>query len=86
VSDAEIAAMAGQLGLPVETFIERHTRLRADRRGLLLTEKPNGECVFLDGKDCRVQTVKPQQCRDFPNGWQNPQVDRQCPTGDLSSR
>jgi Fe-S-cluster containining protein len=71
VSDAEIAAMAGHLGMSEDVFIQRYTRLRFLRRGLALTEHADGACVFLAGRDCRVQPVKPQQCRDFPNGWTN---------------
>ena len=59
-------------------FIERYTRLRDDRRGLALVEKPNGECVFLSGNDCSVQPVKPQQCRDFPNLWNFPGFEKIC--------
>jgi hypothetical protein len=50
-------------------FIQQFTRLRKDRQGLALQEKANGECIFLEGDDCSVQPVKPQQCRDFPNLW-----------------
>ena len=59
-------------------FIQRFTRLRHDRKGLALIEKPNGECVFLDGNDCSVQPVKPQQCRDFPNLWNLPGFEKIC--------
>jgi Fe-S-cluster containining protein len=59
-------------------FIQRYARLRADRRGLALQEKPGGECVFLEGRDCAVQSVKPQQCRDFPNKWNFPGFDKIC--------
>lgn len=64
--------IAAFLGLPVETFIVRYTRLRADRRGLSLIEHPDNSCIFLDGKDCTINEVKPQQCRDFPNKWNFP--------------
>lgn len=70
--------MAGFLGLDESTFIERYTRLRASRRGLALAERANFECVFLDGRDCRVQAVKPQQCRDFPNLWRFPGCETHC--------
>lgn len=50
-------------------FIQRFTRLSHNRQGLALEEKANGECVFLEGEDCSIQPVKPQQCRDFPNLW-----------------
>jgi Fe-S-cluster containining protein len=59
-------------------FIQQCTRLRATRNGLALQEKPNGECIFLDGNDCSVQPVKPQQCRDFPNLWNFPGFEKQC--------
>lgn len=65
----EVERIAAFLGLEEREFIERHTRLRVDRRGLALKERGDGACEFLDGMDCRVQPVKPQQCRDFPNRW-----------------
>jgi Fe-S-cluster containining protein len=74
----EIAAMAIQLGVGMDEFIERYTRLRPDRLGLMLTEKDNGECVFLNDADCLVQRVKPQQCRTFPNDWNVPEYAEQC--------
>jgi hypothetical protein len=72
LSEEEITRLAEFLGMSEHEFIQKHTRLRADRRGLSLLEKPNGECEFLEGNDCRVQPVKPQQCRDFPNLWNFP--------------
>jgi Fe-S-cluster containining protein len=71
VSDAEIAALARYLGLAEHEFIQRYTRIRFLRQGLALEDQPDGSCIFLEGTDCRVQPVKPQQCRDFPNGWKN---------------
>jgi len=78
LTDAEITRLATFLGLGPGEFIERFTRLRDDRRGLSLVEKPNGECVFLAGDDCSVQPVKPQQCRDFPNLWSFPGFEKVC--------
>lgn len=72
VDAAEIAQIAAFLGLAEDDFIQRFTRLRAQRDGLALIDKPNGECGFLDGNDCRIQSAKPQQCRDFPNRWNFP--------------
>jgi Fe-S-cluster containining protein len=53
-------------------FIQEYARLRPDRRGLALTEKEDGACVFLEGKVCAIQPVKPEQCRGFPNAWNFP--------------
>ena len=65
----ETAAIAGFLGLDEDDFIQRFTRLRPQRNGLALIDKPNGECFFLEDGECAIQPVKPQQCRDFPNKW-----------------
>ncbi len=65
-------AIAAHLGLSEHDFIQRYTRLRPRRDGLALIDKPNGECVFLEGRDCAVQAVKPRQCRGFPNAWNFP--------------
>jgi Fe-S-cluster containining protein len=77
-TDAEIARLAAFKGMSEPAFIERFTRLRSDRGGLALADKPDGECVFLEGNDCSVQTVKPQQCRDFPNLWNFPGFELVC--------
>ena len=78
LSDAEITRMAAFLGLSEFDFIQQYTRLRPDRRGLALQDAPAGACILLAGRDCRVQPVKPQQCRDFPNGWNFPGFERIC--------
>ncbi len=78
LTDDEIARMAVHLGLSENEFIQRFTRIRADRRGLALHDKPNGECIFLEDEACAVQPVKPQQCRDFPNLWNFPGFEQVC--------
>ena len=78
LTDAEITRLAAHRGVSEHEFIQQFTRLRADRRGLALLDKPNGECVFLDGANCAVQPVKPQQCRDFPNLWNFPGFEQTC--------
>jgi Fe-S-cluster containining protein len=72
VDDAEIEAIAAHVGMNLDHFIQQHTRLRMNRTGLSLIEKSNGECDFLDGIDCRINPVKPAQCRGFPNTWNFP--------------
>ena len=78
LTDAEIPRLAAVLRLSEFDFIQQFTRLRSDRRGLALQEKPNGECVFLQGNNCAVQSVKPQQCRDFPNLWRIADLEQSC--------
>lgn len=78
LTDAEITRIAGFLQLGEGEFIQRHTRLRPDRRGLALQEQPDGACIFLEENLCTIQTVKPQQCRDFPNLWNYPGAEKNC--------
>lgn len=72
LDDGDVTAIAAHLGLSEHDFIQQYTRLRPQRDGLALTDQANGACVFLDGRDCRVQPVKPHQCRGFPNAWNFP--------------
>lgn len=75
LTEADIPRIAAFLGLSEWDFIQQHTRLDASRRGLSLLEGPegtDGACAFLDGRDCRLQEVKPEQCRGFPNAWNFP--------------
>ena len=80
LQDGEPEAMAGLLGLTVEEFTARYTRLREDRQGLSLLDAPDGACIFLDGTPpaCRIQTEKPRQCRDFPIGWKYTDLEQVC--------
>jgi uncharacterized protein len=78
LTDAEISQVATFKGISEHDFIQQFTRLRNDRRGLALREKPDGSCIFLDGNDCSIQPVKPQQCRDFPNLWNFPGFEKIC--------
>ncbi len=72
VGESEIQTMAELLGMDAWSFVQEYTRLRPQRDGLALLDKPNGECIFLEGRDCRVQAAKPLQCRGFPNTWNFP--------------
>lgn len=78
LSAGEIARLAAFKGLSEVEFIQQFTRLTTDRRGLALADKPDGACVFLEGNDCAVQPIKPQQCRDFPNLWNFPGFEQVC--------
>lgn len=78
VTEAEITRLAAFFGMSEAEFIQNHTRLRADRKGLALLEKANGECAYLNGRDCLIETIKPQQCRDFPHGWNFPGFEQVC--------
>lgn len=72
LTDADIAAIAQFLGMAEHAFIQKFTRLRPRRDGLALIDNPDESCIFLEGRDCRIQPVKPLQCRGFPNTWNFP--------------
>ena len=78
LSEAEIARIATFKQMSEFDFIQGYTRLTQDRLGLALKDKPNGECIFLEGEACAIQPVKPQQCRDFPNLWNFPGFEKVC--------
>lgn len=78
LAEEEIDRLAVFLRLTGHEFIQQFTRLTHDRRGLALQEKSDGACVFLEGDDCAVQPVKPQQCSDFPNLWRHPDAEKLC--------
>lgn len=76
----EPEAIAAFLGLDVYAFTERYTTLTFNRRNLSLIEQEDGRCVFLqDDNDCRIQPVKPAQCRGFPFLWHSPRLEKACP-------
>ena len=80
VTDREIDAIAEFLQIPVRDFIRDHTMLTRDRRSLSLLENPDGSCCCYDRETglCRIQPVKPAQCRDFPCRWNFPGWEKLC--------
>ena len=76
----EADEIAGLLGMTAEEFIERFTRLTADRSGLSLIERPDGSCIFFEENPprCTIEAAKPAQCRAFPLGWNFPGWEKEC--------
>lgn len=73
LTDAEAAALARRLGLSLEDFTQRYTRLLEEGRSLTERKTRFGyDCVFLDrqkvpGKAvCGVYEDRPAQCRTWP--------------------
>ena len=78
LTESEITAIAAYLDISEEVFIQTYTRLNANRSGLALTDHDDESCIFLEGEDCKIQPVKPNQCRAFPNLWNFPGFEKVC--------
>lgn len=86
LEDAEVDAIAAELGISVEEFLAEHTEITPDRQHLSLKEKPNGECEYLTVDSsglpsCQIEKVKPRQCRIFPEKWNFPGWEKKCAGG-----
>lgn len=79
LTDADITAISSYLQLTEENFINTYCRLQRNRRGLSLIDAEDGACIMLCKNICRIQPVKPQQCRDFPHLWNFPGWEERCP-------
>jgi len=86
VTEPELDAIAEYLGIEVVALIEHFTELTGDRRSLTFIERPDGACIMLGGANtCRINQVKPDQCRDFPNGWSFPGFRKRCNAMEVSA-
>jgi Fe-S-cluster containining protein len=82
LTPADVDAISAHLGLTVAEFTTHHAVLTPDRRALSLPEAPDGSCAFLtEDNTCRINPVKPKQCREFPDAWNFPGWDEKCPAG-----
>ncbi len=67
--NGEPERIAALLDISTDEFIENHTRLTRDRRGLSIIEREDHSCSMLGPDGCRIQEAKPYQCRAFPLEW-----------------
>ncbi len=74
----ELERIAIFVSQTTDEFIAQHTRLTAKRDGLALLDQADGACEWLTDGLCRINAVKPQQCRDFPNLWNFPGSEKMC--------
>jgi uncharacterized protein len=75
VMNSECKRIAEYLGLPLDQFLEQYTRHEPGFERWLIDSPEQGiPCIFL-GRDaeglalCKIDAVKPDQCRDFPSKW-----------------
>lgn len=79
LESGEADRIAAFLGMTAEEFIDRHTGITRDRRGLTLIEKVDGACEFyVESRGCLIHAVKPRQCATFPQSWSCPGWEEVC--------
>jgi uncharacterized protein len=66
VTEEEIARMADFLKLSLDEFGKLYLRRIGNRYALRELPRKNWDCVFLEGKQCKLYSVRPKQCRTFP--------------------
>ena len=66
VDEAEITAMANEMGMSVDAFEHKFVRDFGYDKSLL--EYPDGDCILLDTetRKCTVYGARPIQCRTWP--------------------
>ncbi len=66
VNEAEIEAMALEMGLETDAFARKFVRQVGSQRSLI--EYPDGDCILLDPRTrkCTVYQARPIQCRTWP--------------------
>jgi uncharacterized protein len=85
LDEVELVEIARHVGLPPEEF--RRSHVKRYWRGMSLREKPNYDCILLDGRGrCVAYKVRPIQCRIWPfwpSNLRNPgeweEAARRCP-------
>lgn len=77
---ADLPAIAAALGLDERECAEQYFQISRDRRHLRAVERPDGSCAFLGEEGCRIYSLRPRACREFPYLWQRPETElmRQC--------
>lgn len=78
VSAEEVEKISAYLGIEHAEFLQNHTRLDMNRKGLSLLENPDHSCSMLVDGGCKIHAVKPEQCKGFPNTWNFPGWRNEC--------
>lgn len=78
LTEADIARLAVFMGMTEREFIQRHTGVARDRRGLVIKGDPNAPCRFLSANDCLIYPARPEQCVNYPEKWNNPGWEKVC--------
>ena len=80
-TEEEMNAAAKLLGISLDEFIQKYTKLSQDRQSLIFADREDGACIFLnDNNRCKIYAARPWQCRTFPHEWDvPPEYQKLCP-------
>ena len=80
LESGEAENIATFLDLDIYAFTEQYTIFTGNRKNISLIERPDRGCIFIqDDNTCRIQPVKPAQCKGFPSQWKSKQLKAICP-------
>ncbi len=68
IFDHEIVRISEFLKISTDEFKKKYTKTYASF--FSLTEKENGDCVFLEKGKCVIHNVRPYQCFSYPFWWE----------------
>lgn len=77
LKNGEAETMAQFLNMNLYDFTDTYCEV-LNRSQLVLRKFPDEACIFLVESGCRVHSVKPRQCRDFPTAWYTPRSLEYC--------
>ena len=76
LKDEDISKISDYLKIDRETFLREYATLAGNE--YWLKDNENKACVFLRGNECSIHSVKPTQCRDYPNKWRSTRLINFC--------
>lgn len=72
ISESEMGQAAQYLQISLQEFKNSYTRQINGKYSLLERKRDNQyDCIFLEGKKCKIYHHRPHQCRSFPWWPQN---------------
>ncbi|HOW68298.1 MAG TPA: YkgJ family cysteine cluster protein [Candidatus Paceibacterota bacterium] len=78
LTEVDISRLAAFLGFSEHDFIQRHIDLAQDRKNLVIKGNPDLPCPYLKDNQCSVYAARPEQCRNYPFRWRNPDWRKIC--------
>jgi hypothetical protein len=76
LKDEDINRISDYLKIDREIFLREYATMAGNE--YWVKDKENKACVFLKGNGCSIHSVKPIQCRDYPDKWRSTRLINFC--------